>query len=132
MDDDNGHWDVNGLRRVIFSILDEREKRHDERFAAQMLALQKQEDATEKRFVKVEQLRTALDEATGTLMPRTESIQHWTAQVEKTDALDRRLTRIEGISGGEDAAKAASLARMAVAIVVISVIVDVVVFFLHK
>jgi hypothetical protein len=63
-------------------------------------AIGKQEDGTDRRFAAVNEFRATLNDMIGRMMPRSESEQRHAITAEKLDAIDTRLTRIEGAGVG--------------------------------
>jgi chromosome segregation ATPase len=148
--DDETGWSLHGLRRVIFSMLDERDKRYEQRFLDQTTAIHKQENAIEKRFESVNELRGALDDAAKLLMPRSESNARYDAMLAKIEdhqrqdnslhsdiqkrfeSLSHRIDIREGAQEGGKEVKNDSRSTWAIVISVAAVIVNIVFIMYHK
>lgn len=68
--------------------------------AAQEKAVQKAENATEKRFDSVNEFRQQLNDQALRFMPRTESDAYARSASEKIDLIQSRMDRLEGRTGG--------------------------------
>jgi hypothetical protein len=107
---------------TIKALVDERDVRYSQRFAAQQEALTaalsaakeavaaallaadravtKAELASEKRFESVNEFRGALSDQTSKLIPRTEADQRFSAMEDKINLNTERLERMEGRGAG--------------------------------
>lgn len=96
--DQNDEWSVNTLKLYLEALINENDRRYEQRFVSQQrevgLALaavkeasSKEETATEKRFEGVNEFRAALSDQQRTLMPRAESEL-------LIKSLDERITRM--------------------------------------
>ena len=72
-------------------LMDERDRRYEQRFAASEKAVDKALDATERRFESVNEFRATLIDQTNTFIPRTEVVGI-------TDRLGERLKVLEATS----------------------------------
>lgn len=81
-------WLLGLIRDSVLAILDEREKRYQERFESQKDAIMKVNEATEKRFENVNEFRKALTDRDVLYMPRAESNARYNAVVEKLETHD--------------------------------------------
>ena len=97
-------WILRAVTEMVTGILDERDRRYEERWNAQQEALRKVEDATEKRFESVNEFRKTLDDQQRTLMPRSEADVIFRGLTDKFAAMketvDRLLSERAGIKGG--------------------------------
>jgi hypothetical protein len=93
-------WSVDTLKEYMESRLNDADLRNEQRFIAQEKAVVKAEVATEKRFDGVNEFRAQLSDQAATFMPRKESEARHSSLVEKYDALQARVDRSEGRSGG--------------------------------
>ena len=112
-------WVLGLVRQLVLSIMDERDKRYQERFEAQQEALGKVEEATEKRFESVNEFRAAMTDRDILYMPRSESLAQHVSTLERIenhsredlvsheainkrlDNLSKRVDTFEGnVSGG--------------------------------
>ena len=148
--DDEQGWSLHGLRRVLFSMLDERDKRYEQRFLDQTTAIHKQENAIEKRFESVNELRGALDDAAKLLMPRSESNARYDALVAKIEdhqrqdnqlhqdiqkrfeSLSHRIDIREGAQEGGKEIKNDSRATWAIVISICAIAVNIIFIVFHK
>jgi tetrahydromethanopterin S-methyltransferase subunit G len=99
---DGGGWNFSTLKALI----DERESRNIERFAAMKTAVDaalesseravaKAEISTEKRFDAVNEFRATLADQSATLMPRAEyDVQH-RSLIARLDATDKRIEEMQ-------------------------------------
>lgn len=85
---------------TIWAVIQEREKRFQERFEAQERALDKAETASEKRFDAVNEFRAQLKDYQTTLATKAEMDAEFRAQTMKIDAMEKRLNLTEGKAGG--------------------------------
>ena len=148
--DDEQGWSLHGLRRVLFSMLDERDKRYEQRFLDQTTAIHKQENAIEKRFESVNELRGALDDAAKLLMPRSESNARYDALVAKIEdhqrqdnqlhqdiqkrfeSLSHRIDIREGAQEGGKEVKNDSRGAWAIVISICAIAVNIIFIVFHK
>lgn len=97
--------------REIYAIMQERERANGQRFDAQEKAVSaalaaakeavvKAEAAAEKRFDSVNEFRNTLKDQQQTLLPRAEAVVQFKIMQERLDAIDARLTLIQGRSEG--------------------------------
>jgi len=95
----------------IKALLDEKDKRDNQRFEAQSQAIKdalqaakeavvKAETATEKRFESVNEFRKTLSDQSGTFITRAEFDQIKDATNEKLGVITKRADLLEGRSGG--------------------------------
>ncbi len=98
MTEDINGWTTRTLKEYIENSLREHDRRYEQRFAAQELAVSaaitaadravtKAELATEKRFDAVNEFRATLDGYTRTLMPRKEAEAQHAALVARLETL---------------------------------------------
>lgn len=103
-------WTVESLKEHFTMVLQQMDRRYEERFAHQERALElalrsqeklessskeaiiKAETAVEKRFEGVNEFRKALSDQTSTFIPRTEAIQRTEQNAEKIAVVDKRVT----------------------------------------
>lgn len=78
-------WLLSLVQQMVIGILDERDRRYQERFEAQQQALGKVEQATEKRFESVNEFRKAMGDRDILYMPRAEAMSQYTSILEKID-----------------------------------------------
>jgi hypothetical protein len=97
--------------RELFAIMQERERANGQRFdgqekavsaalAAAKEAVIKAEAASEKRFDSVNEFRNTLKDQQQTLLPRAEASVQFKIMQERLDAIDGRLTLIQGRNEG--------------------------------
>lgn len=79
----------------VLAIMEERDRRYEQRFADQQTAIKKAEDAVEKRFANVNELRGALDDAARLLMPRAESNTRFETLASRIDEVIARIGTLE-------------------------------------
>lgn len=103
-------WLISLVQQSVTAILDERDRRYQERFEAQQIALSKVETATEKRFESVNEFRKAMNDRDVLYMPRLEYQAQSASLSEKMEGHAREDAtmhdglnkRIEGISRRQD------------------------------
>lgn len=110
------------LDNRVIALMNERDRRYEQRFEAQQAALQtaliaqekavvaalaasdravnKSDEAASKRFESVNEFRQQLNDQASTFMPRNEAIQLAGANRDKIDTLQTRLDRLEGTRTG--------------------------------
>ena len=88
------------LREHIEALLDERDKRYEERFEAMQVAVQKAEAATEKRFESVNEFRSQLSDQSRTFMPRSESETLHNNEHLRLDGIEKRVEKMENVKQG--------------------------------
>lgn len=81
-------------------MMGEADKRYDQRFQAQLQALQKSDAATEKRFESVNEFRNQLRDQNQTFMLRTEALSRIDANATRLDALAKAISDKEATSNG--------------------------------
>lgn len=91
---------IDGLAVLLEQRIRSAERAVEIAMAAANTAIGKQEAATETRFRSVNEFRNALNDMLARMMPRSESDQRFSITSEKLDAIDTRLTRIEGAGLG--------------------------------
>lgn len=110
-DDKLNGWTVDTLRIYLFRLLDERDKRYAERFLdlekALQVALQgsqkaidKAENATERRFAAVNEFRQTLSDQATQFVVRKEADAQSARLTDRLVDLDKRITRAEGRGSG--------------------------------
>jgi len=132
-------WTVATLRHLVEVMLAERDKRYEQRFQEQERALSKADEAIRSKFAGVNELRGALDDAATRLMPRAESnarydslVTRFDEHTKRLDVMQHRLDLREGESTGSAGTVANSLAVWAAVIAIAAVLVQALVFYLHK
>lgn len=149
MSDDISGWTVTTLHRHLSEMMSEKDRRDEQRFAAQQVALRdalsaqekavgaalqaaeravnKAEIAAEKRFDNVNEFRAQLADQAANLMPRSESTV-------LLDALDSRLKNVEarmnqqrGQASGLDRAQTLTFAAVGVLVALLGITVAVIV-----
>lgn len=128
---------VDLLRRELLAIINERDRRYEQRFGSQEAAVsaalasaekavEKAEMASEKRFDGVNEFRASLADATRNNLTRTEADARFGNSAEKLADLSDRVKGIESASGGrQDVWKAVAAivsALAAVAVVALGVV----------
>ena len=104
-------WTIGTLKEFILALMDERNDRYAQRFAAQEeavhaalsaadVALTKAETASERRFESVNEFRAQLTDQTREFIRRTEYMQAHETLTEQVRSLTARVDRTEGRSGG--------------------------------
>lgn len=104
-------WTVETSRAHFMAILEEREKRYDQRFTDMQTALQaalaasekaviKAEVATEKRFEGVNEFRSLVNDLVAGKIDRTEFALAMNSVTERQEELKDRVTRSEGKGAG--------------------------------
>lgn len=78
-------WTIETLRTYLDTRIEESDRRYEQRFISQQDALQKQEEAIERRFGAVNEFRESLADATKTYMPRMESNNRYDSVIVKID-----------------------------------------------
>lgn len=120
-------WTVDLLKEHLDAQLAALEVRYDERYQAQKAAIEKAENATERRFAGVNEFRQALSDQTSTYLRREEYAAYHDSLVAKVDAMDSRLDRIEAASLAVAAAgierRSGQSSSSAVASVIVSVVI---------
>jgi hypothetical protein len=100
-------WTPVEVKDYLFHIMDERDKRYEERFLAQEEAMKtaltsakeavtKAEIANEKRFDSVNEFRETLRDQTSTFMPRSEVQLGIDTVTEKINSINAKLERMDG------------------------------------
>jgi hypothetical protein len=143
-------WTVHALRAVVFAMLEERDRRYEQRFQDQQLALTKAEAVMEKRLSGLNELRAALEDQAKLLMPRAESNARYDGLVAKLDnqaqinvttfesiknelaGLSKRLDLREGEIAGSKENRGDSRATWAIAIAVATGLAQVILFYAGK
>jgi hypothetical protein len=126
-------WTVDILHAHILAILDEREKRNDQRFTDMQTALQaalaasekaviKAEVATEKRFEGVNEFRSMVNDLVAGKIDRAEFMLAIASLRERYDDLNDRVTRSEGKGSGKDALWAYIVGAIGVLAAVVAVV----------
>lgn len=82
-------WLLGIVRQLVLSIMDERDKRYEERFLSQQEAITKADLATEKRFASVNEFRAMITDRDAMYMPRSESASQFEAVQEKLESHSR-------------------------------------------
>lgn len=92
-------WLLRLVQQMVLSLMDERDKRYEQRFQSQQAAITKAEVATEKRFESVNEFRRAMSDRDIIYMPRAEASAQYASLAEKMDGHSREdnITH-EGIS----------------------------------
>lgn len=110
-DKPRGGWTLDTLYAHLISVIDERDRRYEQRFTGQgdaartaqdsaQRAMVKAEEASERRFAGVNEFRHALSDQTATFITRAE-VESATARLaDRIAELDKKATRAEGRSGG--------------------------------
>jgi len=132
MVEDADGWNISTLRHMITSVMDERDRRYDQRFQEQLAALVKSEAVIEKRFVRVEQLRDALDDLRAVMMTRQDYQTRHDQLTERLEMLTHKMETHQGMVAGSKDTKAAGLAFVAIVIAIAAVAADVITFFIHR
>lgn len=143
---------INGLREFVIGLMNERDVRYGQRFAeiieaqrvakdavgtallAQQQAVQRAEEANDKKFEQLANQRRVSDDKSGLMMPRAEAEQRYNALDQKTQqllaALNEKITdmaaridRTEGRSGGFSAGWTYLVAAVIATGVVVGIIV---------
>jgi hypothetical protein len=94
---------VEALRK----LLDERDRRYEDRFTAMDTAVTKAEVATEKRFDSMNEFRGTLSDQAATLMPRAEALSRFKGYDEQISELKNDvglLRENQSRSGGKESA----------------------------
>lgn len=132
-------WNVTTLRHLVEVMMSERDRRYEQRFQEQERALAKADIAIASKFAGVNELRGALDDAATRLMPRSESnarydglLSKWEDSQKRIDAIQHRLDTREGEDTGNRESVSNSRATWAAVIAVAAVLVQALVFYLHK
>jgi hypothetical protein len=126
-------WSVATLHAHISAILEERDRRWSESLAAQRTAVDaalaaaqrattKAEDAAEKRFGLLNELRGAMADQAALFMPRSESDAAISRQVERIQELTNRMNRLEGRGSGLNAGWAYLVAAIGAIATVVGII----------
>ena len=87
---------VDSLSVHLISIMNERDRRYEQRFASQEQALSKQEDTITVRFATVNEFRAQLADQATRFMPRLEAEQRTQQNTDRISQLDRRLNEALG------------------------------------
>jgi PBP1b-binding outer membrane lipoprotein LpoB len=98
-----GEWTINTLYKLLATKLQDDEKRYNERFNAQQMAIEKAERASEKRFDSVNEFRGMMADQQATLVNRNEWDAKNIALHDKIDVLTNRLNLMEGSGSGKHA-----------------------------
>lgn len=93
-------WTVETLLEHINKILDDRDRRYEQRFEAQQRAIDKADTATEKRFEGVNEFRQSLADQNKMFLQRTEYESNHLRLMEAHEELARRVEAFEGRSSG--------------------------------
>ncbi|WP_158708803.1 hypothetical protein [Streptomyces sp. NRRL S-920] len=134
MSDDG--WTVEVLRAHVGAIFEERDKRYDQRFndldmatkaalAASEKAVNKAENAMERRFEGVNEFRSTLSDQASQFMTRLEAVAAIERNSERIQELTDRLNRSEGKGAGLNAGWAYLIAGVTVIAAVVGIILGV-------
>jgi deoxyribodipyrimidine photolyase len=132
-------WTTDTLREHFAALLEEADKRYEQRFtdqdaavkaalAAAEKAVVKAETASEKRFDAVNEFRQTVNDIVNKMMPRSEAENSVKANADKIDALATRIDRTEGRSTGLNAGWVYLVAGIGLLATIVSIITAVIVF----
>jgi len=118
-------WSVDTIKDYVIGIIDERDRRYEQRFEAQQTALKdalqaaekavgaaltaadravaKAEAAAERRFESVNEFRATLSDQASNLLPRAEADARFLNLGDKVESLAKSIDRGEGKSVGLNA-----------------------------
>jgi hypothetical protein len=120
-------WTFTSLKHYIISLLNERDKRYEQRFRAQQEAISKTEKASELRFQSVNEFRNTLaDQAKS--FASSEALNNLRDRVDK---LENILSALKGEDSGGLSLKNESRANISILIAVMSAIIGIVVFLMR-
>ncbi len=122
-------WTVDSLKELMMAVLEEMDRRYEQRFEAQQVALRdalissekavnaalnaaeravsKAELASERRFESINEFRGQLADQAATLMPRAETTVLLSAINDRLATLETRVTERAGALQGQNAMRAA-------------------------
>lgn len=96
---------------------------YKQRFDAAQTAIDKSEQASEKRFESVNEFRKTLSDQTNSFLPRVEYQAHHSALVDRVTEINDRLNRSEGQKQGGEV----TMSRIYAAIAAVGVILGILV-----
>ena len=96
-------WTTDTLHSHLLSLMNERDRRYEQRFASAEQAVHVALAQTETRFENVNEWRGTVSDLLANAMPRPEADSRASSTDEKINALQSRLDRIEGKGLGVNA-----------------------------
>ena len=114
-------WTVDTLREHVLAMMDERDRRYAERFAAQEKAVNVALEQTKTRFENVNEWRGTVTDLLNNAMPRPEAENRSVVNNEKIGQLSSRVDRIEARSGGQSSMWTYVLGAIGVVLTLLSI-----------
>jgi hypothetical protein len=108
-------------------LLDERDRRYEQRFESQKEAVSKATAALERRLEGMNEIRAAMSEQAATFLPRGEYDSAHDSLVARVNDLNDRINRTEGKSSGVTSSLGALLAIAGVVIALVTVAVTIII-----
>lgn len=116
-------WTLETLKELIEQRLDSMDKALTAALQATKEAIQKAENANEKRFDGVNEFRAQLGDQARTLMPRSEAEQRFNQLADDILRLKAKDERSTGRAGGISGVVAAIVSGVSILVAVVSVVI---------